>query len=113
VSADAVKLTGEQYMTLLGQLQPERLPTHSDTDRDPAANTVNAPAATTIRQKPGRLFFLILTVAVVYLKWRQDSRRMHARPTRAPASRHAGWMSPRRDGSDAALSNESTGHHGR
>jgi hypothetical protein len=113
VSADAVKLTGEQYMTLLGQLQPERLPTHSDTDRDPVAKPVTALAATTMRQKPVRLLFLILTVAFVYLKWRQDSRRMPARLTRAPGSRHEGWMAPRRYGSDAKLSNESTGHHGR
>jgi hypothetical protein len=113
VSADAVKLTGEQYMTLLGQLQPERLPTHWDTDRDPAAKTVNESAATTMGQKPGRVFFLLLTVAVVYLRWRQDSRRLPGRLTRAPASRHEVWMSPRRYGSDAALSNESTEHHGR
>jgi hypothetical protein len=113
VSAGAVRLTGEQYMTLLGQLQPEHLPTDCDTDRGPAANTVSTPAATAMRQKPGRLLFLILAVAVVYRTWRQDSRRMPGRPTRAPGSRHTGWMAPRRYGSDVKLSNGSSEHHGR
>jgi hypothetical protein len=112
VSAGVVKLTGEQYMTLLDQLQSERLPAHCDTVRCPAAKTVDAPAATAMGQKPGRLLFLILTVAVVYLKWRQDSRRLPGRATRAPGCRGR-WMAPRRYGTVATLGKGSTENHGR
>jgi hypothetical protein len=113
VSAGAVKLTGEQYMTLLlGQRQSDRLPAHCDRTHIPAAKTANEPAATAMAQNPGRMLLLILTVAVVYLKWRQDSCRLPGQPTRAPGCRR-GWVARRRPGIDATLSNGSTEHHGR